>query len=870
LRAALRGVTEALLLGLVCLAPWAFGAVHPLAELVLYAGVALLLVLWGLGTLLDGTLTWQKCPVTLCLAGLVVSGVLQVLPLPHDVLAWVSPGTAQMYDDFLPRQQETLPFDEPRAAAPSAPGSTISLYPAGTRAEVIRLLAVFLVFAVARNTITTAASLRRLSVALVLNGTLLAFVALLQFFSSPRHMLYWSVPSQGQVFGPFICRNHFPFYVNVCIGLGLGLLLAFRAEGRQWGPREAANGPRGDSPSALGFLQDTRVLGLVCCLALMAGSVVLSLSRGGMVALLGGLLLYGFVKVKEGTGRIAAAAGVVLTVGLAAVLVGWFGLGLVEARLATLWQGDALKDDRLPVWSQSLRSVADFGVWGTGYGTFPYIELLHRQPGQDPLLMYDHAHNDYVEALVEGGGVRLLLSLLAIGLVFACGYRAYRANQGKPSAALVLGGMVGFTTVIIHSFVDFGLHVPAIALLVTVLSAYLCRLGQARRGAAQYSLRLGGAAAVLALVGAVLVGAGLVREGWRAHRAERFRLAARYLTLTGAPGQERRVLACLEGAVRAAPENALLQVELAEAHYHLFLTEVQALDEAGRVHRFLRWTTCTAPVLQGVALHAAVLGATSWKFPTAANEQSGSALQAAWGRKHLVPALRHYLLARDLCPLLDKPHVRLAANVDRLARAEPRQAYLDRAKRLLTADPDLWYICGLQELLDGRREQAWGSWRRSLECSAANLPAILHQAAVYLTPAELVARVLPDRPLMLLAAATDPVVAADAPQRSRPFLERALTLLETQSALTAEDCHARARVLALLDQPDRAVAAYLEALDRRPSAHVWRYELADLLRRQGRLVEARRELRTLVAEHPGYAEAQALYRDVLRALAAGE
>src|SRR5262249_22196912 len=107
----------------------------------------------------------------------------------------------------------------------AASGSTLSLYPGATREEIIRLVAVFSLFAVVRGAGDAGASLRRLSVAAVANGALLALFALVQFVTSRHDLLYWSYPTRGLGFGPFICRNHFAFYMNLCVGLGLGLLL---------------------------------------------------------------------------------------------------------------------------------------------------------------------------------------------------------------------------------------------------------------------------------------------------------------------------------------------------------------------------------------------------------------------------------------------------------------------------------------------------------------------------------------------------------------------------------------------------------------------------------------------------------------------
>src|SRR5205807_4927024 len=98
-------------------------------------------------------------------------------------------------------------------------------------------------------------------------------------------------------------------------------------------------------------------------------------------------------------------------------------------------------------------------------------------------------------------------------------------------------------------------------------------------------------------------------------------------------------------------------------------------------------------------------------------------------RRHLVPALGHYLQARDLCPLRPRPHLRIANYVESLSSADLRSAYLDRAKFLVPADPELWYYCGLQELLDKHEQRAWQNWRRALELSPGHLAEIVDKAS---------------------------------------------------------------------------------------------------------------------------------------------
>src|SRR4051794_40385699 len=86
-----RAAIEAVILLLVCLTPWAYGAVHPGFEFLLYAGLGLVLALWAVRMLLEGQFAWKKCPVALFLAALFLSGLWQLTPLPRPLLAWVSP-----------------------------------------------------------------------------------------------------------------------------------------------------------------------------------------------------------------------------------------------------------------------------------------------------------------------------------------------------------------------------------------------------------------------------------------------------------------------------------------------------------------------------------------------------------------------------------------------------------------------------------------------------------------------------------------------------------------------------------------------------------------------------------------------------------
>jgi len=857
---------EAVVLAMVCLSPWAFGAVAPDHEFLLDAGIAVLMILWGGRMLLDGQLSWGKCPVAVCLAAWVFLGLWQVTPLPRGLLRRISPVTARMYDRLLPAQPEVLPFGEPTGVSMPPAGSTLSFYPGSTQRELARCLAILLLFAVVGNNIASPASLRRLAVVAFVNGSLLALFGLVQAFSADIETIYWFYPAPGatSVFGPYVNRNHFAFYLNVCVGLGAGLLLSRHAgRGQLQGegcPSPAvalANRAAASARDRLHPRLDPVALGMIFALALMISSVVYSLSRGGFVALLGGSILGLVIRLPRSRWSTQGKT-VLLTLVTAVGLVSWFGYDRVVTRLGTFEDGLMSRGGRVAIWSRALPLVRDFPVWGTGYSTYQFVDVLRRSDAYDATLIVDHAHNDYLEALVEGGLVLFVAVMVAVVLVVRLGLRAVRRNEDRPAGGLVLGALLGFTTVAIHSFSDFGMHIPANAVIVTVLCAQLCTAGRQRgwggpettadREAGdsdRYVLRLRGLAPVLGAVSVAALGVALAGDGWRAHRAQQFRLRGFELDADPDPAIREQRVAALGAATRLVPRYGLMQAELAQAHLTILERRWEELAESG-------------PRTAGAGPGS-----------IAAQQERGETEQERFTQLHLGPALRHFLRSRDVCPLRAEAHMEIAEYVDKFEKAEPREAYLDRAKFLCPADAELWKRCGSFELADGRPDQAWTSWRRSLELSDSHLPEILDRSAGHLSPDDIIRRILPDRPGLLFEAASHLYPEPGAGRR--PFLERALAILDKRpGALGAADLHVKASIHRALGQPVEALTAYRASLDREPLRLPWRYELAELLYEQERFPESFQELLKVQMMQPEHEQARALMDAVKGKIAQGK
>jgi O-antigen ligase len=815
---------EAIVLIMMVVSPWAFGAVDAEFEVVVYAALALVLCLWAVRILLEWQLVWMRSSVAVCLATLFFVGVLQMTPLAASVLKGLAPGAAHWYEEFLPERPEVL-LATSSGEIDTHAGSTISLYPHATRVETVRFLAVFLCFAAVINNIASARSLWRLSVVAVINGAALSLFGLIQFFSSPRGVIYWTIPSSGNVFGPFFNSNHFAFYVNLCLGLGVGLLFA-RLRSQHSGPSRGVHF-RLRRFAALMF-HDPAALWLCGALALMTSSVAFSLSRAGICALIGGAAVcIALVTVHDRGFRRSGA--ILLTLAGALALLAWFGFARVESNLSTLWTGEALGDARFYLLWHAWPLVRDFPIWGTGYGTFQYVEPLHLHTARDVNALYQHAHNEYLEALIEGGVVRLSLVLAAIGFVCRACYRSLRSHEHGSTGALVLGAAFAIGTAIIHSFFEFGVHIPAIALLLTVIAAQVSAIdlrSQATAGPASRSdepvYRFRKVAPPLAAVALGLVALTLVAEAERWKRVGRLMYAAIDLDASANPSQFERKVDLLNAAAAIQPGDAEVHLELAEAY------------SAERSYWQPNASTSTDD-LQGPGTQADQL------------------------------AIEHFLIARDLCPLLPAPHVRIATNLEKFKSADSPGAYLKRAKKLAAAHPELWFLCGKYEFENGEVDEAWRSWRRSIELSDKYLTRIVDQAVAAAGADTLLANLTGARPAVWRLVAFHLYPKPGAQNERRPFLEKALAAYtDATPPTTGAELREMALLYEALDRPEEAAAAYEAALRLQPLEVGWRVELAALLHESGRIEDARRHLVLVLGQRPGHARAKRLMSTITR------
>jgi len=132
--------------------------------------------------------------------------------------------------------------------------------------------------------------------------------------------------------------------------------------------------------------------------------------------------------------------------------------------------GDVSRSRRASMFRGAEQIFLDHPVNGVGLGTIVTV-FPGYDAGYDGLVV-DHVHNDYIEALAEAGTLGGLCGVAFLWLLFTDARRSFVAEQGHFSTALHAGAIAAVCGILLHSFVDFNLHIPSNALLF-LLQAYL-------------------------------------------------------------------------------------------------------------------------------------------------------------------------------------------------------------------------------------------------------------------------------------------------------------------------------------------------------------------------------------------------------------
>ncbi len=402
----------------------AYGTVHQPVIAFFYLSVTAIVLLWAADCFSSGAVRFSGSPLQLPLALLAIYAVIQIIPFGTFT------DTAGVAG--IPRK--------------------ISYDPFSTQATAVHIFMLCLFFAVALVYLDSATRLRRMVTVITVFGFIYAFYAILQSVLSPGKIYgIYAVPYTTP-FGSFVNRHDFAAIVEMTVAVPLGMMFT-------------------------GAVTRDKKLLYGVAIALMGAALLLSGSRGGLVAFVSEIILLVIV-----TTRANGARNTVLKAGLSFLLVAAAVGGAVfvggDTSLTRITSDTSSRDitsNRAAIWSATVNLIANTLPLGSGVGAYQQAFTAY-----DPLSgaqRVEQAHNDYLQVLADAGVVGLVIGGLFLFWFIREGRRNTRvANTFRRGVAV--GAFAGCFAILIHSVFDFVLHITAISVMFLTLMAMLVASGR--------------------------------------------------------------------------------------------------------------------------------------------------------------------------------------------------------------------------------------------------------------------------------------------------------------------------------------------------------------------------------------------------------
>lgn len=319
-----------------------------------------------------------------------------------------------------------------------------SAYPYATSYQLLQYISYGGVLLIASECTQQENTRQKLGFILIAFGVGYAFYAIAQELTSSGKFFWVYTPRfHGSIYGSYVNHDHYAGLMEMLVPFPLVIAMGRMVRGAK------------------------RVL-VAFCAVVMATTIILSGSRGGMISLFFQLAVFAaFSLYQKRSARIALGT-FALCISVLGMLL-FLGKGKILGRL-----GELGPDMRFKITKDCLGIFAHRPVLGWGLGTFPTIYPTFRSFYTN--LFVNEAHNDYAQLLVETGVIGFSLMLWFLFRLYRHGFPTSRRWEFKWDAAVSLAALLGCTALLVHSLVDFNLHIPANAAVFYMM----CALAAAR------------------------------------------------------------------------------------------------------------------------------------------------------------------------------------------------------------------------------------------------------------------------------------------------------------------------------------------------------------------------------------------------------
>ncbi|MCL2349011.1 MAG: O-antigen ligase family protein [Planctomycetaceae bacterium] len=882
---------QSLIVIAVLISPWLLGSESHLVQWWLFLPVMASLACGILALLMDGKSCFPFPGVMIPLLLLLLLIGLQLKPLSPETLKRWSPKTAELRQKLLPQpgsaELRFIQKHEPDAMSGDSPAPA-SIYPSATRHLLARFLLACGAFVAAQMLFKNRFAVYLLLGAVSVNGALLAFFGIVRRF---RHAENFLLDSLGHgAFSTFENHNNAAGYLGMCFGAVMTMVLySFFLSNQKnesavrWDKRydDAYLTPAQRFWNKFTGSLSPRTLFWGVIAALIISGILISLSRGGSIAL-AAALLFGVIAVlsikRTGLSAIVFSAVLVFGVGL----IFWAGLDeKVQHRLESIF--DENSDGMRTVnWLDAMKTAGDFQWKGTGFGTYPYANLLHDGFVANNRIFL-HAENQYLEIFVETGifGFLFFIACILWGL-----FRSVRLTRSKNDdwfPALGVGLLMVLIFQCVASLFDFGTYITSNALLLAVLCGVLfAGISKKQDAGTSSSSNVFGFSNIQG-IGMVIAGflfLGLLVWGQKEiGKIVNIETAKKQLPAWDNireidPQSLAAAIHQLEEALQQRPGQAETVRELAEARIHLYhlLLYHEILATAGEVSDKQKEDFWQATSLENIRKNLRTYQKIGFQVPV--DRICGHPAVA----ETLVPAFRDLIRSRQANPMSVMTHLHLARILPLL---DPRneldgfaQQSIQRAVMVSPFSSYAWYVAGTIENSVGNNEAARSYWKQTLTLSNVYREPILKAVMPFLTPenaAVLARETFPDAPQFYLSLLNQSISLEIKPEIKSVLLEEFRDVIGKDITITeGQKRYFLGRYAIFKEDYFSAIEQLTQACREEPLQADWHYWLAVAYHKNKQFDQAKDAIKHamfLNPKNPGYQNyLKRIQNDALRSI----
>lgn len=274
-----------------------------------------------------------------------------------------------------------------------------------------------------------------------------ALLGVFQFSSGGSVLNFYRTPHITNAPGIFANRNHTALFASIAISIAL--FFVFR--------RDRSEKDEGSSsPFALWWI----------VVAFLFVHVLATSSRAGLALAFASILLTtAFFYPMDRKGKLRFGVGSLVAIG------SLYGLTQIPRVQDVLSRYDTVTEDgRWFIWAESWDRLVAY--WPRPIGSMMYqdVMIITETPEDIKPYLLNHAHNEYIEWLLEFGIMAPVVFLAFCLVIFASFRFTKRSNHSNSTQKL---GLIWILLILGHSIVDYPLRVPTLGLVFAIALSFI-------------------------------------------------------------------------------------------------------------------------------------------------------------------------------------------------------------------------------------------------------------------------------------------------------------------------------------------------------------------------------------------------------------